>query len=172
MTIAKSLWQANTNKYWLYIKQKQVKKLNQIHTNDLNTFSYQESVLIGGIVFAESDKKSTYVIRSNDAPSWRTVLMQLLTMNDDDDDDSILYFNVLTQQLREPITESAQDDKIIRTKLYLKRAITNTIVTILHRVKHYFSLYFINYSPYWNMQTDGRTNVTPVSNDWFNYSTS
>jgi hypothetical protein len=29
---------------------------------------------------------------------------------------SILYFNVLTQQLQEPITESAQEDKYIHTK--------------------------------------------------------
>jgi hypothetical protein len=30
--------------------------------------------------------------------------------NSDDDDDSILYFNVLTRQLQEPITESAQEN--------------------------------------------------------------
>jgi hypothetical protein len=39
-----------------------------------------------------------------------------LSLDDDDDDDnnnnSILYFNVLTQQLQEPITESAQEDEI------------------------------------------------------------
>jgi hypothetical protein len=29
---------------------------------------------------------------------------------------SILYFNVLTQQLQEPITESAQEDKYIHSK--------------------------------------------------------
>jgi hypothetical protein len=29
---------------------------------------------------------------------------------------SILYFNVLTQQLQEPITESAQEDKYIRRR--------------------------------------------------------
>jgi hypothetical protein len=29
---------------------------------------------------------------------------------------SILYFNVLTQQLQEPITESAQEDKYIHSE--------------------------------------------------------
>jgi hypothetical protein len=29
---------------------------------------------------------------------------------------SIIYFNVLTQQLQEPITESAQEDKYIHSK--------------------------------------------------------
>jgi hypothetical protein len=29
---------------------------------------------------------------------------------------SILYFNMLTQQLQEPITESAQEDKYIHSK--------------------------------------------------------
>jgi hypothetical protein len=29
---------------------------------------------------------------------------------------SILYFNVLTQQLQEPVTESAQEDKYIHSK--------------------------------------------------------
>jgi hypothetical protein len=33
---------------------------------------------------------------------------------------SILYFNVLTQQLQEPITESAQEDKYIHnTEIYI-----------------------------------------------------
>jgi hypothetical protein len=31
--------------------------------------------------------------------------------NNNDNNNSILYFNVLTQQLQEPITESAQEDK-------------------------------------------------------------
>jgi hypothetical protein len=32
--------------------------------------------------------------------------------DDNDDNNSILHFNVLTQQLQEPITESAQEDKV------------------------------------------------------------
>jgi hypothetical protein len=36
--------------------------------------------------------------------------------DDDDDNNSILYFNVLTPQLQEPITELAQEDKYIHSK--------------------------------------------------------
>jgi hypothetical protein len=52
-----------------------------------------------------------------------TELPQLLNVgtkvnNDDDDDDDDLYFNVLTQQLKEPITKSAQVYKGL--KKYMK----------------------------------------------------
>jgi hypothetical protein len=50
------------------------------------------------------DGIKTPVIQSK--PSHLTVLSPIIQFN------SVLYFNVLTQQLQEPITESAQEDEI------------------------------------------------------------
>jgi hypothetical protein len=36
--------------------------------------------------------------------------------NNNNNNNSILYFNVLTEQLQEPITESAREDKYIHSK--------------------------------------------------------
>jgi hypothetical protein len=43
------------------------------------------------------------------------IYIRFLPLNNNDNN-SILYFNVLTQQLQEPITESAQEDKYIHSK--------------------------------------------------------
>jgi hypothetical protein len=45
-------------------------------------------------------------------PEFVTATVKTLNNNNSIQFNSILYFNVLTQQLQEPITESAQEDEI------------------------------------------------------------